>query len=77
MKLGLATGGGVLLEEVFLDGFIILGLGLSKSFLRRVSLESLQSGFDVFLDLFVVRGALVGLTRGLFGGFNNRHFLPI
>ena len=77
MKLGLASSGGVFLDEIFLDGFVVLGLSFCESLRSRIGFESLEGGFDILLDLCVVLGALFGLTSGLFGGFNNRHFVPI
>ena len=77
MKLGLAARGGVLLEKVFLDSFVVFGLGLGKILGSRVGFESLECGLDRFLDFFVVLGTLGSLTGSLFGGFDNRHFLPI
>lgn len=38
-----------------------------------ISLESLDGGLDVLLDLLVMGGALHGLASGFFGGFDNRH----
>ena len=77
MKLGLAARGGVFLEEILFDGFVVFGLGLGKILGSRVGFESLECGFDGFLDFFIVLGALGSLAGSFFGRFDNRHFLPI
>ena len=73
----LAASGGIFLEEILFDGFVVFGLSFGESLGRRVGFEGLESGLDVFLDSFVVLGTFNGLPGSLFGRFDNRHFLPI
>lgn len=68
-----AAGSGVLFQEVFLDGLVVLGLDFSKIFGDRVVFKSLKCGFDVFFDLLIVCSALFSLACGLFSGFNDWH----
>lgn len=70
---GFAARSGVSLHEVLLDGFVVFGLSFGKILGGRSSFEGLEGSLDVFLELLVVRGALFGLARGFFGGFDNRH----
>lgn len=70
---GLAAGSGVGFQEVFLDGLVVFGLSLGQILGGRGSLEGFEGGLDVFLELLVVRGALLGLARGFFGGFDDWH----
>lgn len=70
---GLAAGSGVGFQEVFLDGLVVFGLSLGQIFGGRGSLEGFEGGLDVFLELLVVRGTLLGLARGFFGGFDDWH----
>ena len=70
---GLAAGSGVGLQEVFLDGLVVFGLSFGKILGGRSGFEGFEGGLDVFLELLVVRGALLGLARGFFGGFDDWH----
>lgn len=70
---GLAARSGVGFHEVLLDGLVVFGLRFGKILGGRSSFEGLEGSLDVFLELLVVRGALFGLARGFFGGFDNRH----
>lgn len=70
---GLAAGSGVGFQEVFLDGLVVFGLSLGQILGGRSDFEGLEGGLDVFLELLVVRGALLGLARGFFGGFDDWH----
>lgn len=70
---GLATGGSILLQEALFRGLVIFGLSFGKILGSRIGFESFQCGFDGFLDLLVVCGALFGLTSGFFRRFDNRH----
>ena len=76
-ELCLAAASGILLEKTFLYGLVVLRLRFSKSLWSRVSLKSLQSGFNCFFNFYVMLGTLFCLSSGLLGRFDNRHFFPI